>query len=253
MNIIHSKYCKTHNKRKESTLSCFNCNIIYHFNCLSVKQKSNKINENWICEKCLPISKTNCLMCKKLVHVPKLKCLTCKKFSHIKCSDLSKFNPQNNWLCNICLDNELPFSGIDSTVFNLMIQGKEKLHDQIKALPSFKINTLLDKFPGEIKIQTDEMNLGTINSKYYTPTEFLSANFDKDNFSVFHVNVVSLQKNIDDLKTLLCALGHEFDIIAVTETKIQEHKSISLNIDIDGYNFENTPTGTLCGGAGIYI
>ena len=67
-----------------------------------------------------------------------------------------------------------------------------------------------------------------------------------------HINIASLGKHIDELRSFLNALEHKFDIISVTETKLHNIKPIA-NIDIDGYSFEHTPTTEVCGGAGLYI
>ena len=93
------------------------------------------------------------------------------------------------------------------------------------------------------------------NSKYYTPSEFLSAKISRDTFTMFHINIASLSLHLDDLKTFLKILDHPFDIIAVSETKIKENSGSSpiTNFDIEGYNFYFTPTKTDFGGVGLYI
>ena len=70
---------------------------------------------------------------------------------------------------------------------------------------------------------------------------------------MFHINIASLSLHIDDLRTLLHVLDHQFDVIAVSETKIKEDSNPITNIDIDGYNFVHTPTKTDFGGVGLFI
>ena len=118
--------------------------------------------------------------------------------------------------------------------------------------PSFSVKSLLDKFPGEIEIQTEEL-CGYTSSKYYTPNEFIDSNLPKNQFSIFHINIISLQKHITELKSLLDILNHPFDIIAVTETKLKKNAEIIKNIDIPNFNFVHTSTESNSGGAGIYI
>ena len=69
-----------------------------------------------------------------------------------------------------------------------------------------------------------------------------------------HVNIASLNKHIDDLKTTLVRLKHSFDIIGISEHKIQKGTQTLNNINIPGYNeFLFEPTETTHGGTGFYI
>ena len=102
------------------------------------------------------------------------------------------------------------------------------------------------------KFNTDEFLSYSINSKYYSPTEFIDAKFSKKSFTMIHLNIASLQYHIDELRTLLSLIGHPFDVICITETRLHDDKPLS-NIQIDGYDFVHTPTSTRCGGVGIYI
>ena len=66
------------------------------------------------------------------------------------------------------------------------------------------------------------------------------------------MNIASLEGHINDLKCLLSILDHNFDVIGITENKIRDTESIS-NLNIDGYDFEFTPTKGFCGGTSLYI
>ena len=128
----------------------------------------------------------------------------------------------------------------------------EETTDFLKDVPSFSIQTLIDQLPGE-NFDTDEfISDSTIESKYYSPAEFISAKIPKKSFSILHLNIASLQGHIDELKSLLTLLNHPIDVIGITETRLYETSSLT-NIDIPGYDFHHTPTTTQCGGAGIYI
>ena len=102
--------------------------------------------------------------------------------------------------------------------------------------------------PGQ-NFETDEFLSESISSKYFTPSEFLKRKFSPNNFSMIHINFASLSKHIDELRILICNLNHPFD---VTETRLYDDDPL-VNIEIDGYEFKHTPTGTQCGGAGIHI
>ena len=73
-------------------------------------------------------------------------------------------------------------------------------------------------------------------------------------FGLFHVNIASLNKHIDDLKFILTQLNFSFDIIGIFEHKILKDTVPSKNITITGYDeFIFQPTETYFGGTGFYI
>jgi len=117
-------------------------------------------------------------------------------------------------------------------------------------IPSFSVQSLLDKLPGQT-FSTDEFLSDSITSKYFTPGEFVSTNFSKKQFSIFHLNIASLQLHIDELRSFLSNLKHRFKVICISETRLHDVTPL-VNVDIDGYTFEHTPTSSQCGGTGIY-
>ena len=102
------------------------------------------------------------------------------------------------------------------------------------------------------KFDTDEFISDTVESKYHTPAQFISEKFSKKSFTMFHMNIASLQAHIDELRTLLTLLDHPFDAICITETRLHDPSPL-VNINITGYDFLHTPTTTTCGGAGMYV
>ena len=56
------------------------------------------------------------------------------------------------------------------------------------------------------------------------------------------MNISSLSYNFDQLHTLLSEINISFDVIG-----------IRIDIDINGYNLEHTPTEASCGGSLLYI
>ena len=132
------------------------------------------------------------------------------------------------------------------------MQAKNVKNPDFFSLPSFKIKSLLDKIPGNISIQTQEFLTNSISSKYYSPNDFITSKISKNCFSIFHLNIASLEGHHDDLVSLLSVLDFNFDIIGITESKIRNDKPIK-NINIDGYKYEFTPTETSFGGTTIYV
>ena len=142
----------------------------------------------------------------------------------------------------------MPFSSVDNNELYLEMENKANL---MNSTPSFSIQSLLDEMPGQ-NFETDEFLSDTISSKYFTPAEFLQSKLPPNKFSMLHINISSLSKHIDELRNLLLVLSHPFDVIGITETRLNSIDPL-VNIEIPGYTFIHTPTTTQCGGAGIYI
>ena len=72
--------------------------------------------------------------------------------------------------------------------------------------------------------------------------------------SIFHNNVRSLKRNLENLQVqLLDELDFHFNIIGVTETKITNSTQLNFETKIPGYEFEYVPTPLASGGVGMYI
>ena len=70
----------------------------------------------------------------------------------------------------------------------------------------------------------------------------LSKDESISSFSVFHNNVVSLNRNLENLQTqLLHEADFHFNVIGVTETKITNSYSQMCTTHIPGYVFEYVP------------
>ena len=67
------------------------------------------------------------------------------------------------------------------------------------------------------------------------------------------MNVSSLTKNFDDFNIQLNDLNANFDILAVTESRIKKDWSSPVNLRLDNYSVEQTPRETSAGGTLLYI
>ena len=199
-----------------------------------------------------------CPMCSRRVKnyasIEKNRCNNCKNFFHFKCLGLNEGSKSTSWLCQVCLLRNLPFYELDNTNLQLTLQARSVDDSSgLKILPNFTIQSLLDKIPGSFTIETDEFISDSTVSKYYKLDEFLSNKIPKITFSIFHLNISSLQGHIDDLKNLLSLINHKFSVIGISETRIRDGSDPLINIDIDGYVFKGVGTKTSCGGMGLYI
>ena len=67
------------------------------------------------------------------------------------------------------------------------------------------------------------------------------------------MNVYSLTKFFDDFNILLSELNISFDIIAITESRIKKDSSSPINLQLNNYSIEHTPTESSAGGTLLHI
>ena len=67
------------------------------------------------------------------------------------------------------------------------------------------------------------------------------------------MNVCSLTKNFHDLNILLSELNVSFDILAITESRIKKDLPSPINLQLNNYSIEHTPTELSAGGTLLYI
>ena len=122
-------------------------------------------------------------------------------------------------------------------------------------LDLFSLNTDLD-----CNLNPANQSVVRVPSRYYSPHSFrqtktkLSEAERDTNFSVFNNNVVSLNRNLENLEThILHELDFYFNIIGVTETKVTNANSQMCTAIIPGYSFEYVPTPLSSGGVRLFI
>lgn len=105
----------------------------------------------------------------------------------------------------------------------------------------------------ERELQENSYN-SYIQSKYYTVKQtgnfFYQAN-KYHGFTMMHFNIRSLQKYLTSLNDIILTVKETPEIIAISETKLQDENI--YNISIPGYVFLNTNSPTRAGGVGLYI
>lgn len=141
---------------------------------------------HWICQNCKPpviIHKpAKCLSCKRTIpkHKKIICCSTCSKFSHQKCS-VEKFHTLSSWTCDNCFNDYLPFPKLTKEQQRLNMEGKDIPYgDHISLSPSFTVQTLIDRMPGDTCDHSDTYLSDSISSKCYTASAFLAAKLPKD-------------------------------------------------------------------------
>ena len=280
--------CGVCSKKIHSNINCSLCKKYFHVKCSKTTTKEfNAFQERnfaWFCPDCciqafpfatlenhefrkaisedfppkiLPHKKSKCGGCAKRVSRNAQEiyfhCFSCEQFYHKMCSKSNTTNSQfKKWECPKCTLAALPFSKVNDNDLLVSIQGFDENNSEfLSNVPSFNLQSLLDQLPGQ-QFSVDSFLNDSIESKYYTPAQFISAKIKKNRFSIIHLNISSLKAHLDELKTLLKLLDHPFDVICLTETRIRTEEPL-FNVQIDGYQFFSTPTLTQCGGAGIYV
>ena len=127
------------------------------------------------------------------------------------------------------------------------------LASQLSSFPPYEVRSKLMKLPSLDDFGMDENLVNAINSKYYDISEPRNVYNSKSSFSLFHSNLRSPSKHIDELQTLLRSTEMPFDIIGVSETKQQVDRGFLTNVNLNGYDFYSQPSKTSAGGVAIYI
>ena len=159
-----------------------------------------------------------------LTHARKVTCCICHKLFHVKCISLSPeymISIQDNsesWYCTYCIQTVFPFNNIEDDID--FFAEIEQSSSPDKSLMYLSDNLLI---PFELKITpkfwvklipiyitlTRSTNLATIviifcrvNLTHSSKRETLQVMF----FSVCHINIRSLKKNLTDFEILICSL-----------------------------------------------
>ena len=103
--------------------------------------------------------------------------------------------------------------------------------------------------------ENNDPNIQNSLCKYYTIDDFCSKNYNGNQyFSIFHLNINSLQFHKNDLEILLDALKLKFDIIAISETRLRKGIAPVHDISLPTYHEpQSTPTEAAKGGTLLYI
>ena len=186
-----------------------------------------------------------------------IQCDLCNYWNHIKCDGidnnmytaLKKLDDLDLYYCKICRQEIFAFNTLsDDQFFTSIVKNidiNENLNLKISPTPTLQI--LFNDLDNHNK---DEP--AAINCSYYDYSTPIP-NSNKNNNSMFHLNIASLGLHKEELETSLSLLNFEFDVIAITETKIRAGIEPIFDPSLTGYKHYQTPTECGKGGALIYI
>ena len=90
-------------------------------------------------------------------------------------------------------------------------------------------------------------------NKINTPYELNKIKVKQEDLSVLHLDISLLSAHIDNLKSFLSELKIKFDIICISESILSQKNPQTTNINLAGYNIEQTPTESSAGCVLLYI
>ena len=177
------------------------------------------------------------------------------KCNKIDTNAYNKMKDNEDIICLKCMEGNIPFHTLtDNQFFATASKGvdNEVDYSNLSVLPPENIRSFfkeLNEYNGSNIIDENS----PLNCKYYDLNMFPVSKMKKDCFSLFHLNIVSLSRNKDELETLLKMLGADFDIIGLTETKIIKGYTPTFDTKRRGYTSYQTPTESTHGGVFLYI
>ena len=118
-----------------------------------------------------------------------------------------------------------------------------------------KLNNIINENNSNNENEDDDDDQPAVDSKYYNMNDFSDAKFnDAKSFSILHLNIHSIQFHINDLRVILQMLKFKFDIIAISESKLQVGSDPQVDINLTGFqNPISTPTEASKGGVLLYV
>ena len=212
-----------------------------------------------------------CGVCTKtLIKTDKrIACAICHNKVHIRCNLLTREDFKNidkdgeDYLCISCIDENIPFSKLSENEFSLLnIFGIIRINEEQNQLNFLtpaqsahlkNINEVLQTATSEN--EGDYLTPPNLNCHYYSAEEFIKLKTESSKtFSIFHLNIHSIQKHISELRIMLCMLELKFDVIAISESKFIKGSDPIIDISLDGYHYPVGTNSEACkGGVLLYI
>ena len=178
-----------------------------------------------------------------------IKCDSCNYWNHIRCDEITPYDyekmlklPQvvqekHIHFCKICKEECFPFQKLSDEEFLIsVIKNIEYNEDlNLRTCPPEGIRRLFTDFSHH-----SEDEPLAINCDYYDATTRIP-NVNRPNHSMFHLNIASLGLHKDEMVAAISLTEVEFDIIAVSETKIIKNQEPTFDITLPGYKEYYTP------------
>ena len=212
------------------------------------------------CKRC----KRDCVLKMQVCH----QCSNCNKWYHYACANDDNLTEKFRFCSLKCEMANMPFGR--SSFWELVEGGILPIkppsnHDEIITDLHFLFSSDdYNSCTNSTSVDNDQMQnvdpnkfVGVdhyLNMKCsYLDPNFLNDTFfgdSKSDFSIYHNNIRSLGKNLHKVRDIFQNCSVLPDILAFTETKLDEGKHVP---EFKNYTFENIDSLTSCGGVGLYI
>ena len=208
-------------------------------------------------------NKPACIICnKKVSNRQRIECDVCFQISHAKCNFLNSIdakiieNQNQSWQCLDCSRKIFPFIELNDYKFDAAANNGHAFSvadDKLSFIPPRNLTSLHNHFNNLASDNNDNPD-NIINCKYYDVDEMHQINelINDKSLSLFHLNISSLSKHIESLENLISSTKIEFDVIAISESRISNDSDAS-NLNLVNYSLEFCPTLSNAGGTAIYI
>ena len=160
------------------------------------------------------------------------------------------------------LSEELPFTHLDDSRFYLALYELQNgsVHFDPDRFSSLHYNPIFCNSNVSLT-QSDSLdpdinlNTGKTPCDYFTENQFnemlLNENYSGADFSLLHLNIRSLPRNLNSLTDLLSCLDIKFSVIGISETWLSESPH---STDINGFKFlHKHRLNRVGGGVGLYV
>ena len=181
-----------------------------------------------------------CEICEKPV-TNNHQAINCDKFGlwiHIKCNKVNKqtyiylMRENSHWYCMLCFETFLPYSVLNDNEFKQTVIGKQVKFTHIT-------KPAISNTENFIKAINSENNI----TKYFTIKDLNSTfNGISSLFSLFHLNITSLSFHFDELESFISKSKNNFQIIGISETRLEKTEETTTNIKLENFNIEHVPT-----------
>ena len=160
----------------------------------------------------------------------------------------------------------VPFSNLNDNQFDVLLEKGVNFHneDTIDLAPKGNQKILFDQLNKAIQNSLTELNNSddngdtdapSLDCQYYSTDDFSKQKFKPEkSFSIFHINIHSIDLHIEELRVALQLLDFKFDFICISESKINyDQPQSKFDISLDGYQAPlSTPTEATKGGVLLY-
>ena len=190
-------------------------------------------------------------------------CDKCNLWMNIKCNNLNFIDYQylngnyDPWFRRKCNSEFYPFGTLNNKKLSQYInsnniQNKDNDEDNSSNLvlkPPPNLNSLFNQFNNSSQIYDFKDPGNVVKFKYYNleKVQIIKICNEKSYLSFFHINTCSLSEYFQDLECLLKTTNTNFDVIAISETRILKITNIAKNINIPNFSYEITPTESTAG------